>query len=136
MGHPEYLLPTVRKDNTGKNKKSVLKYVPPTPLDLYKKTLESQVSAYKQEATFCIALFVLVKNGWLTRDDTTMVETLNVLCDINPEYESIIESVPKLMKVDFSALLEPRYGYADQPEIKKERVRLMVACAVHYDLDF
>ena len=134
--HPDYLLPTVRKDNTGKNKKIVLKYVPPTPLELYKKTPQSQVLAYKCEATFCNALLVLVKNGWLTRDDTTMVDTLNVLCNMNPEYESIIESVPKLMNVDFSALLEPRYDYADQPEIKKERVRLMAACTVHYDLDF
>ena len=44
--------------------------------------------------------------------------------------------MPKLMRVDFSALLQPRYDYADQPEIKKERVRLMKACAVYYDLDF
>ena len=117
--HSEYLLPTVRKDNTGKIYGVVLKYVPPTPLKLYKKTPQSQVLAYKCEATFCNALFVLVKNGWLTRDDTTMVDTLNVLCNMNPEYESIIESVPKLMKVDFSALLEPRYDYADQSEMKK-----------------
>ena len=81
-------------------------------------------------------MFVLVNNVWLTSDDVTMVYTLNVLCDLNPEYEAIIESVPKLMNVDFSGLLEPRYDYADQPEIKKERVHLMAACAVHYDLDF
>ena len=48
-----------------------------------------------------------------------MLDTLDVLCDLNPEYEAIIESVPKLMNVDFSGLLEPRYDYADQPEIKK-----------------
>ena len=65
-----------------------------------------------------------------------MVDTLNALCNMNPEYESIIESVPKLMKLDFSAFLEPRYDCADQPEIKKDYVRLMAACDVHYDLYF
>ncbi|KAL7525720.1 hypothetical protein ACHAXR_001127, partial [Thalassiosira sp. AJA248-18] len=54
---------------------------------------------------------------------------------MNPEYEAIITNVPKLMNVDFSALLDERLDYAEQTHIKKERVRLMEACAVHYDLD-
>ena len=74
-----------------------MKYVPPTPLELYKKTPQSKDLAYKSEATFCTVLFVLVKKGWLTRDDTTMIDTLDILCNVNPEYEAIIEYVPKLM---------------------------------------
>ena len=81
-------------------------------------------------------MFVLVKKGWLTRDDTKIIDTMDILCDVNPEHEAIIEYLPKLMKVDFSALLQPRYDYGDQQKTKKERVRLMAACAVHYDLDF
>ena len=46
-----------------------------------------------------------------------MIHTLDVLCDMNPEYEVIIEYVPKLTKVDFSALLQPHYDYADQPKV-------------------
>ncbi|KAL7523685.1 hypothetical protein ACHAXR_000287, partial [Thalassiosira sp. AJA248-18] len=103
---------------------------------------------YKCEATFYNVLFVLVKQGWLVArpdvrigfDDKIVDEegkvALNILASMNPEYEAIITNVPKLMDVDFSALLDERLDYAEQTHIKKERVRLMAACAVHYDLDF
>ena len=86
-------LPTLRKDKTGKIYRVALKYVPPTPLKLYKKTPQSKDLAYKSKAMFCTVLFVLVKKGWLTRDDTAIIDTLDILCDVDLEYEVIIEYV-------------------------------------------
>ena len=40
--HPEYLLPTVQTDNIGKINGIALKYVLPTPLELYTKTPQSK----------------------------------------------------------------------------------------------
>ena len=81
-------------------------------------------------------LFVLVKKGWLIPIDKEMVDTLETLSSMDPEYEAIIKNVPKLMKVNFSSLLDERLDYAEQTQISKERVWLMAACAVYYDLDF
>ena len=55
---------------------------------------------------------------------------------MQPDYEAIIRLVPKLRGVDFSPLLQPRLGYADQVKINKKRVWLLAACAVEYGLDF
>ena len=63
-------------------------------------------------------------------------DALDVLSDMNPEYEAIIYHVPMLMGVDFSELLEDRLDYAEQPHIQNRRVWLMAACAVYYNLDF
>ena len=85
---------------------------------------------------FYNVLFVLVKGGWLEPHVIDISNSLETLSGMNPEYEAIIKYVPKLIGVDFSALLDERLDYADQTHIKKERVRLMAACAVYYDLDF
>ena len=133
----QYCLPTARKDKSGKNVDTLMDvFVPPTRNELYKRVPQSKELTYKGEATFYNVLFVLVKNEWLAPSDEEMVDTLETLSGMNPEYEAIIEKVPKLMGVDFSSLLDERLDYADQTQIKKERVWLMMACAVYYDLDF
>ena len=55
---------------------------------------------------------------------------------MNPEYAAVIEYVPMLTKINFSALRDPDPNYATRREISKNLVWLMAACAVHYDLDF
>ena len=67
----QYLMSIVRKYNIGKNRNIFYeKYVPPTPLQLYKKIPQYKYLTYKSEATFYNALFVLMKKGWLMpRDD-------------------------------------------------------------------
>ena len=87
---------------------------------------------------FYNVLFVLVKTGWLEphKEDIFEHDALDVLSDMNPEYEAIIYYVPMLMGVDFSELLEHHLDYAKQPHIQKRRVWLMAACAVYYNLDF
>ena len=62
--------------------------------------------------------------------------SLETLSGMNPEYETMIEMVPKLLDVGFLSLLNERLDYANQMEIKKDRVWLMAACAVYYNLDF
>ena len=91
---------------------------------------------YKCKATFYNILFILVKNGWLIPHEEDTIDALETLSEMNPEYEAIINYVPRLIGMDFSALLNERLDYADQTNIKQGQVRLMVACAVYYDLDF
>ena len=40
------------------------------------------------------------------------------------------------MRVDFSSLRIPRHDYSTQVVIGPRRAWLLVACVVHYDLDF
>ena len=83
---------------------------------------------YKGAATFNPALVQLVKNGWLGKSKAVMLR------DMNPLYEGMIDDIPELVKLDFSLLLQPRLDYTDQPDISKEQVRLMGACAIHYKM--
>ena len=55
---------------------------------------------------------------------------------MHPDYEAIIDNVPKLLNIDFSSLKLPRYDYGTQAQIEPRRVWLLAACAVHYNLDF
>ena len=45
-------------------------------------------------------------------------------------------SIPRLLQVDFASLRNPVLDYASHTSIASTRVRLLTACAVHYDLDF
>ena len=83
-------------------------FAPPTRNELYKRVPQLKELTCKGEATFYNVIFVLVKNGWLVPSNEEMVDTLETLSGMNPEYEAIIEKVPNLMGVDFSSLLDER----------------------------
>ena len=133
--HPAALnadLPRVKKDASGVRTGEP----PPTKLELYLKTPQDLQRSWKVEASFGNVLFHLVKHGWLephVNDKTDMKRTLS---DMNPEWAAVIEYVPMLTEIDFSALRQPDPDYATRKEISKHLVWLMAACAVHYDLDF
>ena len=65
--------------------------------------------------SFYNVLFFLVKHGWLCSD------ALDICSAFNQDYEAIIKYMPLILDVDFSDLLLPRYNYADQLEISKQR---------------
>ena len=119
-------------------------FVPPSPVELYRTMPQTLELAYKAEATFANVLFFLIRDDWLLPAilgiDGEMIDRegliLDLLSNMQPDYEAIITMVPKLRGVDFSALSQPRYGYADQVTIDKTRVWLLAAWAVYYGLDF
>ena len=129
-------LPRKRKDNTGKPPTEELRTTciyrtpPPRPYDLYKRVPQSVTKCFKVVATFDNLLLVLVKYNWLDG------ETLALLASMNPEWEATIVNVPKLMRVDFTLLLEEELNWQLRTEISKETVRMMDAAAVYYNADF
>ena len=48
----------------------------------------------------------------------------------------MIDSIPQLLQVDFTSLLEPVLAYATHTAIAPSCIQLLTACTVHYDLDF
>jgi hypothetical protein len=75
-------------------------------------------------------IFFLIKLSWLEERD------LGVLSTTHPDFEAMITSIPRLLKVDFTSLKTPVMDYASHTSIAPARVRMLTACAVHYDLDF
>lgn len=135
------------KDKSGKLQHSqpssepcIVRTPPPTPAELYRRIPAKCDKTYGTEATFGQALVVLVQQGWLelTDDevDAGVCDVCDVLASMNPEYEAVIVNVPKLMKVDFSPLLEEDLGYAERTEIDKHTVWMMTACLAHYKMDY
>ena len=55
---------------------------------------------------------------------------------IHPDFEAMAISVLRLLQVDFTSLKDPGPDYASHTLKAPIRVRLLTACAVHYDLDF
>ena len=51
-------------------------------------------------------------------------------------FEAMAISIPRLLQVNFASLRDPVPDYASHTLITPTRVRLLTACAVHYDLDF
>jgi hypothetical protein len=79
---------------------------------------------------FSYAILLLVKLNWLDNED------LGVLSMIHPDFEAMAISVLRLLQVDFTSLKDPVLDYASHTLKAPIRVRLLTACAVHYDLDF
>jgi len=75
-------------------------------------------------------IFFFTKLIWLDEED------LGVLSMIHPDFEVMAISIPRLLQVDFTSLRDPVLDYASHTSIAPTRVRLLTACAVHYDLDF
>ena len=74
--------------------------------------------------------FFLFKFNWLDNED------LGVLSIIHPDFKAMTISIPRLLQVDFTSLKDPVLDYASHTSIAPTHVRLLTACAVHYDLDF
>jgi len=103
-------LPRKRKDNTGKPPTDppttcIYRTPPPRPYDLYMRVQQSVTKCFKVVATFDNMLLVLVKYHWLDGD------TLALLASMNPEWEATIVNVPKLMRIDFTLLLEEELNW-------------------------
>jgi len=81
-------------------------------------------------------LFIVLKYGWLEPHHEDTTDAKAVMSAMNPDYAATIRYVPKLLGVDFSSLLLPHTDYAEQTEIQKDRVWLLMACAVYYDPNF
>ena len=118
---------TKGKEKTGEE---TTPFSAPTAIELYRRMPQVPEATYKAEGTFFMALYFIVRYGFL------LVKDLMRLIPLHPEFEAIITQVPKLLKVDFSSLFRPRTDYAEQTEISKRRTRLMDALAVHYDGNF
>ena len=103
-------MPQTRKDNIGKLH---LNHRAPTPLQLYQWIPQSRDLAYKSEAKFYTTLFLVVKNGWLDRREDDTMDSQEILWAMDLEYAAIMKYVPKLFKVGFSELFEPRYNYVE-----------------------
>ncbi len=72
----------------------------------------------------------MIKLKWLDN------ESLGVFSTIHPDFKAMIISIPRLLQVDFMSLRDPVLNYASHTLIAPTRVRLLTACAVHYNLDF
>ena len=116
---------TVARQDVGKNAQAY-----PTRAELYCQTPQHHSHCYKAEAELLYVIFFLIKFNWLDNED------LGVLSIIHPDFEAMTISIPKLLQVDFTSLKDPVLDYASHTSIALTRVRLLTACAVHYDLDF
>lgn len=112
----------------------------PTAAELYAKYPASRERCYKVEASFETSLPFLVRDGWLDDEvvspgwataDTTW-DAKVAISQLGEDYARLIEEVPRLAKLDFSPLLEPRHDYATQTSIPQERIDMMGAAYLHY----
>ena len=76
-----------------------------------------------------VALF-LVRDGWLRSQEFRTLASLDV------EYSVMVHEVQRSVRVYFSPLSNQRLVYEEQKFISRERVKMMMACEVHHDLDF
>jgi hypothetical protein len=105
-------------------------HVYPTRVELYRWMPQQCLHCYKAEAEFLYTIFFLIKLNWLDN------ESLGVLSTIHPDFKAMVISTPRLRQVDFTSLKDPVLDYASHTSIAPTRVRLLTACAVHYNLDF
>jgi len=115
----------------------LLDFGPPSAAELYRVIPQRISHTYKAEANFHSVIFVMLRRGWL--DDTRWVGASAaklVLRHLHPDVEALVDNVPRLLRVPFMSLRSPRLGFDQQTSISKQRVHLLAACAVHYNLDF
>ena len=85
---------------------------------------------WRTESTGNYCLFLAAKLDLLTAADTASLSAVSKGC------RTMVTSIERTKKIDFSPLRLPRFDYADQNEISPERVLMLEACAIHYNLDF
>ena len=64
-----------------------------------------------------------------------LVDDVNSIRKISKMHRNMVDDVLHLRGIDFSNLKLPRYDYADQTKISKERIDLATECAIHYGLN-
>ena len=109
----------------------------PTAAQLYRETPQRITHNYKSEANFASVLFVMIRRDWF--DESAWYgasDAANDISTIHPDFAALITHVPRLRRIDFSVLRHPRTNYATQERICRQRIWLLAACAVHYNLDF
>jgi hypothetical protein len=105
-------------------------HVYPTCAELYHQMPQQRSHCYKAEAEFSYAICFLIKLNWLDN------QNLGVISTIHLDFEAMVISIPRLLQVNFTSLKDPVLDYASHTLIAPTCVRLLTACAVHYDLDF
>ena len=75
-----------------------------------------------------IVILLRESNGFLSPID---IKNLSV---VNRLYNEVTRDVHLFRNLDFSPLLEPRIGYADQQAILQARVNMATAAMIHYGL--
>ena len=115
----------VARQVSGKNAQ-----VYPTHAELYCRTPQHHLHCYKAEVELSYVNFFLIKFNWLDNED------LEVLSIVHPDFEVMTISIPRLLQVGFTSLKDPVLDYTSHTSIAPTRVRLLTACAVHYNLDF
>jgi len=108
----------------------------PTSSELYNKVPHRTEQNYTSKLNGPNAFFVMLKNDWFSEEAWEGADSVKEILSENADYDALMTNLPKLLETDLSSLKEPRQDYANQDEISKERVQLLAACAVHYDLDF
>ena len=99
------------------------------PVHLYKKCPQVARLDFSVEASFESAIFLVVKFGV----NNILRKTLR---GVSKAFRDMVDNVPRLLDVDFSALTEPRLNYAAQTEIDMNRVEQLSAASVYYNLNF
>ena len=152
----QYVLPQKRtKDDSGEptsceqpaSKPRITRARYPTPAELYRRIPAKCNKHYGCEATLGQVLVVLVAEAWLepaafaddmqgVAEDRRCIDARVAMSRVSPEYEAIIDNVPKLLMVDFSSLLDEDLEYASRVDIEKPMVWKMTACLVYYKMDY
>ncbi len=57
------------------------------------------------------------------------------LCMVNKDFANIIPKTCRWLRLDFTPLREPRYGYKDQGAIDSHRVKMASEAMIHFSLD-
>ena len=123
----------LRQRATAPNPAGKKAYKPPKHYELYKMIPQSVELCYKAVATFAYACFFLVRDDFLVWDDGTDMRP--TLACLNKRWYKMVKRVLALRDYDFSWLIKPREGYAQQEHISSERVKAATACAIHYGND-
>ena len=105
----------------------------PKHYELYRMIPQTVELCYKAVATFAYACFFLVRDDFLVWDDGTDMRP--TLACVNTKWYKMVKQVLNLRDYDFSWLIKPREGYAEQESISGERVKAQTACAIHYGND-
>ncbi len=102
----------------------------PTRYQLYKKLHPpSSKKQYTVKITFPNIVLFIFKTAFLTEREST------TLSHVNPRYRALREAYLSTRDIDFSSLQHPRHDWKDQTKINPDRVRLLTACLLHYNLD-
>ena len=104
----------------------------PSKAELYKSChMKTEIGRYwRTESTCQYCLFLTAKSGFLTQSEQKGVRS------VGKTFDTMVESIARTKNVDFTPLRRPRLDYAEQTEIDPQRVLMLEACGVHYNLDF